>query len=154
MERNKTLGLVVALFIAMSSAAVLVYAPFRPQLLPPGDYSGFGFGRVVEFVDKRWMLVSPADTNGLKVVNANGPYVYIEPLDVNATAEILDSRGIVWYRDAVLEINADVGGKTTTLRAYGHVFPHRSVGSFVPVEYFLTVNPDGTYFAYAVEVIR
>ena len=152
MERNKTLGLIVAIFIALSSAAIIVYAPSHPEPIRPGEYSGFGFGTIVEFVDDRWALLSPGDTNGLAVLSSNGPYVFISPGDVNETADLLNRRDIIWYRDAVLEINVNIGGLTRELNVYGYVFPHHSAGSVVPVNYYILVNADGTYSVSATEV--
>ena len=145
MERNKTLGLIVAIFIALSSAAIIVYAPSHPEPIRPGEYSGFGFGTIVEFVDDSWALLSPGDTNGLAVLSSNGPYVFISPGDVNVTADLLNRRDIIWYRDAVLEINVNIGGLTRELNVYGYVFPHHSAGSVVPVNYYILVNANGAY---------
>ncbi|HID08965.1 TPA: hypothetical protein EYP13_01925, partial [Candidatus Micrarchaeota archaeon] len=135
MERNKTIGLVIALFVVLSSAAVFVYAPSASGSIRPGDYSGRAFGVIHGFVDQQWVLVSPSDTNGLSVVGSSGPYVFITPGDVNETMKILDERDIVWYRDAVVELNANIGGRILDLNFYGYVFPYHRVGDVVPVEY-------------------
>lgn len=148
MERNKTIGLVVALLLMLSGAVVLVYAPSPNSFLPPGEYYGRGLGTVVEFVDKLWILVSPSDTNDLNVIDAEGTFVYISPADVNATAEILRKREIVWYRDAILEINANIDGRSLSIRAYGHIFPDRGIGSILPVRFHLFVERD-RYFSEA-----
>lgn len=153
MERNKTIGLIISLFIVLSSAAVFVYAPSAPKPIRPGDYSGRAFGLIHNFVDQQWVLVSPKDTNGFSVIGSNGPYVFIAPGDVNETMKILDERGIVWYRDAVVELNANIDGRILDLNIYGYVFPYHRVGDLVPVEYQVSVALDGTYRAVAMELV-
>ena len=105
------------------------------------------------FVDQQWVLVSPSDTNGLSVVGSSGSYVFITPGDVNETMKILDERDIVWYRDAVVELNANIGGRILDLNFYGYVFPYHRVGDVVPVEYQVSVASDGTYRAVAMELV-
>ncbi len=154
MERNKMIGLIISLAIAFSSVALFVYAPSAPHPVKPGTYSGKGFAVIRQFLDERWALVSPQDVNGLAVVGENPPYVFISPGDVNKTAQILSERGIVWYRDAILELNGIViDGRRMDLNVYGYVFPTHSVGDTVPVAWQVTVNPDGTYNGYAEEIL-
>ncbi len=154
MERNKMVGLIIAISIAFSSVALFVYAPSTPRPIRPGDYSGTGFGRVIKFVDQRWALLSPNDTNGLDVISSNPPYVFIAPGDVNETAEILNQRNIVWYRDAVIELNGiEIDGRRLDLNVYGFILPTHGVGDVVPVNWQITINADGSYTAIAQEVI-
>ena len=154
MERNKMVGLIIAVSVALSSVALFVYAPSTPRPIRPGDYSGRGFGRIAEFVDQRWALLSPSDTNGLDVVSSNPPYVLIAPGDVNETAEILNQRNVVWYRDAVIELNGiEIDGRRLDLNVYGFVLPTHGIGEVVPVDWQITINADGSYTATAQEVI-
>ncbi len=154
MERNKMVGLIIALTIAFSSAAIFVYAPSVPRPIGPGTYNGKAFGRIVRFVDEQWALVSPEDTNGLSVVSSNPPFVFIAPGDVNETARILAERGIVWYRDAVVELNGiEIDGRRLDLNVYGFVLPTHELGDVVPVQWQVTINEDGSYTAIAQEVV-
>ncbi|MDN5358714.1 MAG: hypothetical protein PWP76_557 [Candidatus Diapherotrites archaeon] len=154
MERNKMIGLIIAITVALSSAALFVYAPSAQRPVRPGDYSGRGFARVVDFVDERWVLISPPDTNGMTVVGTDGPYVIIAPEDVNATAELLNRKNVIWYRDAVLEVNGiDLGGNVLDLNVYGFVLPAHGVGDVVPVQWFISIGTDGSYTAYAQEIL-
>ena len=154
MERNKMIGLIISIAIAFSSVALFVYAPSTPRPIRPGEYSGTGFGKIVKFVDERWALLSPNDTNGLDVISSNPPYVFIAPGDVNKTAEILKQRDIVWYRDAIVELNGiTIDGHRLDLNVYGFVLPTHGVGDVVPVNWQITINDDGSYNGIAQEVI-
>jgi len=148
------IGLIIAISIAFSSVALFVYAPSAPRPIQPGEYSGTGFGRIVEFVDQQWALLSPNDTNGLNVISSNPPFVLIAPGDVNRTADILDQRNIVWYRDAIVELNGiEIDGHRLDLNVYGFVLPTHNVGDVVPVEWHVVINRDGSSYAWAREVI-